>query len=415
MFIAVLAGVAALAGCGGPCAEIAARRHTLSERHEVAAGSHARVVIPLEAANRLLAELIRDPPLRVPLALPELGPFGLAVGELSAVARSVELQPAAPGKLRFAVTLEIDDAAQAVTTLAVVAEVAPELVRRGEVSELVAGFGPENLVAVRPVLGEDAGRTVVDAVGRWVPARLRDRLPRAVVDRAAAALTTYLTGQAYDLLRATLLRRLGELTRLRVELPALPITAAAVTSTADALTVDLTTDLPVRRGLPAATAAARDAVVEISQSTAAELANWSIARGHLPQRYTRNLEPRSDGEYSPLLDYLAGDPRPVKIHIFQDRGGCSYFQVGLRYQLAIVDDKLVVDVRDRYVEAAQASTSLELALWLKQLIQGSVDRSYRAAAHTRLTIGGRAFEARVVRATVTDDALGFHVEFAPLR
>src|SRR5437868_10920976 len=100
---------------------------------------------------------MRDPPLRMPLALPQLGPFALAVGELTAVARSVELQPAAPGRLRFAVTFEIDDAAQAVTTLAVVAEVAPELVRRGEISELVAGFGPENLVAVRPVLGDDAG------------------------------------------------------------------------------------------------------------------------------------------------------------------------------------------------------------------------------------------------------------------
>jgi hypothetical protein len=157
-------------------------------------------------------------------------------------------------------------------------------------------------------------------------------------------------------------------------------------------------------------AAAREAVVQISQSTAAELANWSVARGHLPQHYTRSLEPRGDGEYSPLLDYVAGDRRPVKIHIFQDRGGCSYFQVGLRYQIAIVDDRLTVDVRDRYVEEARAGAPLELALWLKQLIQGSVDRSYRAAARTRLTLGGRRFEARVVRAAVTDDELRFHIE-----
>src|SRR5262249_12642607 len=154
------------------------------------------------------------------------------------------------------------------------------------------------------------------------------------------------------------------------------------------------------------------AVVEISASTATELANWSIARGHLPQHYTRSLEPRADGEYHPLLDYLSDDHRrPVKVHIFQDRGGCSYFQVGLRFQLTVVDDKLTVDVRDRYVETASASTPLELALWLKQLIQGSVDRSYRAAAHTRLTIGGRSFDARVLAAAVTDDDLGFRIDF----
>jgi len=86
----------------------------------------------------------------------------------------------------------------------------------------------------------------------------------------------------------------------------------------------------------------------------------------------------------------------------------------VRFQLAVVDDKLTVDIRDRYVEAASASTPLELALWLKQLIQGSVDRSYRAAAHTQLSLGGRRFEARVLGAAVTDDDLAFRIDFAPV-
>ncbi|TMQ21648.1 MAG: hypothetical protein E6J90_13855 [Deltaproteobacteria bacterium] len=410
--VAVLAVLAITAGCGGHCAEIAARRRAL-DRTGAAAGPHAQVVIPFARANAFLAALVRDPPLRAPLALPELGPFALAVRELTAQARRVELRPAAADRLRFAIELEIDDAAGPVTALAVVAEVTPELVRAGDASELVAGFGPDNLVAVRPELGGDSGRALVDAVARWLPAALRDHLPRAVLDRAAVALAQYLTGQAYDLLRATVLHRLGELTRLRIRLPALPIARTAVTSTPDAMTIDLTTDLPVRQGLGAAAAGSDDVIVRISQSTAAELANWSIARGHLPQHYTRGLEPRADGEYRPRFDYLAGDPRrPVKIHVFQDRGGCSYFQVGLRYQLAIVDDKLEVDVRDRLVESADASVALEVALWLKQLLQGSLDSSYRAAAHTRLTIGGHRFVARVLGATATGDELRFTLGFA---
>lgn len=415
MALAGFVGLVGLAGCAGPCAEVAARRRALSERRDIAPGPHARVVLPFAAANRLLAELVREPELRVPLTLPPLGPFAPAVVQLSAVARTVELRPAPPGRLRFAVELEIDHAAQPVTTLAVVAEVAPKLVRHGEASELVAGFGPDHLVAVRPVLGADAGRAIVDAVAGWLPPGLRDHLPRAVVDQAAATVTAYLTGRAYELLRTTLLHRLGDLTRLRVELPELPITATAVASTPEALTIELTTNLPVRRGLPAAPPAAHEAVVQIAQSAAAELANWSIARGHLPQHYTRDLEPRADGEYRPVFDHVAGDRRPVKLHIFQDRGGCSYFQVGLRYEVAIVDDKLAVEIRDRYVEAAIASTSLELALWLKQLIQGSVDRSFRAAAHTRLSVGGRDFEARVLGASATDDDLAFRIDFAAAR
>src|SRR5262249_58072369 len=135
------------------------------------------------------------PPLRAPLALPELGPFALAVGELTALVKSVELRPAAAGRLRFAIGLEIDDATQPITTLSVVAEIEPQLVRRGDGSEIVAGFGPDNLIAARPELGDDAGRAMVDAIARWLPPSVRDHLPHIVVDRAAAQLAAYLTRQ----------------------------------------------------------------------------------------------------------------------------------------------------------------------------------------------------------------------------
>ena len=409
--LAMLAALAA--GCGARCAEIAARRRALTERTERAPGPHARVHIPLAHANRILAELVRDPPLRAPIELPDLSPLPRPALDLFAQVQRVELRPAPADRLRFAIELSIDSGAQPITTLALIAEVQPELVRGADAGELVVGFGPDNLVAARPELGRDAGFALVEAIQRWLPGSMGRFLPHGMVDRAAATLAEYLTGKAYDLLRASLLRRLGELTRLRLRLPALPIAATSVRSTADAIDVDLTTDLPVRRGLAAAAPASDDVVVQIAQSTAAELANWSIARGHLPQRYTRGLEPRADGEYRPWLDYVAEDRRrPVKIHVFQDRGGCSYFQVGLRYQLEVVGDKLEVAVQDRLVEAADASTPLEVALWIKQLILGSVDSSYRAAARTQLTIGGHRFAARVVRATAAGDDLGFTLGLA---
>jgi hypothetical protein len=409
-----LAVLAALAGgCGARCAEIAARKRALTERTERAPGPHARVHVPLAHANRILAELVRDPPLRAPIELPDLSPLPRPALELFARVQRVELRPAPADRLRFAIELAIDSSAQPITTLALIAEVQPELVRSADASELVVGFGPDNLVAARPELGRDAGFALVEAIKRWLPDSIRPFLPHGMIDSAAAMLAEYLTGKAYDLLRDSLLRRLGELTRLRIRLPALPIAATAVRSTPDAMDVDLTTDLPVRRGLAAAAPASGDVVVQIAQSTAAELADWSIARGHLPQRYTRGLEPRPDGEYRPWFDYLAEDRRrPVKIHVFQERGGCSYFQVGLRYQLDVVGDKLEVAVQDQLVEAADASTALQVALWIKQLILGSVDSSYRAAARTQLTIGGHRFAARVVRAAAEGDDLGFTLGLA---
>lgn len=410
--LAVLAGLAG--GCGANCAEIAARKRALTERTAVAAGPHARVHVPFARANVVLAELVRDPALRRPLQIPSLGPLTLAAPELTAVARRVELRPAAADQLRFAIELEIDDADQPVTTLTAITDVRPALVRTAEGSELVAGFGPDNLRSVELQLRDQDGRALVDAIARWLPPALRGSVPRAVLDVAARKLAEYLTGRAYDALRATLLRRLGEVTELRIRLPALPIAATRVSSTPDALTIDLTTDLPVRRGLAGSGPTSEEVVVQLSESTAAELTNWSIARGHLPQHYTRGLEPRADGDYRPYFDYLAEDRRrPVKIHVFQDRNGCAYFQVGLRFDIGLRGDQIEIAVHDRLVEAADASTALEVGLWIKQLIQGSVDRSYRAAAHTELRIGGHRLAARALGAAVSGDDLAFTLGFAP--
>jgi hypothetical protein len=433
----ILAVVAAiwLSACGARCPEIADAKRALVERTAIAPGPHAQVRIPLDRANAFLAELLHDQPLAVPIELPHLGPIALPARALTAVAREVRLRPAPPDRVRFALRIEIDDAHQPVTTLAVETEVTPVLVRDHGVTELVAGFGPENFVAVRPELTPGSERALGDAIARWLPPAVTDRLPRSVLDRAAGELAGHLTGAAYQLLQATLLRRLGEVTRLRLRLPDLPIASAALRSSSapsESLTVDLVTDLPVRRGLSADSPPGDEVMVRISGSTATELANWAIDHGHLPRWYTRSLEPAPGGEFRPRLDYLAEDRiRPVKIHVFQDRGGCSYFQVGLRLALRIVDqrgpadaargadgtappgaDELEVSTLDQIVEQAKASPVIGVALWLKQLIQGSVDRSRRAAAHTRLTLGGRTFTTRAVRAAVDHDELEFELRLS---
>jgi hypothetical protein len=412
----VMLAALSLAGCGSRCPEITAARRTLLERTATAPGPHVEVRIPLDRANAFIAELLRAEPLAVPIELPGVGALALAGHEVTAIARDVRLRPAGPDRVRFAVRIEIADAHQPLTTLAVETEVTPALVRGGGAPELVAGFGPENLVAVTPELGGDAERALGDAIARWLPPAVRDRLPRSLIDRGARELATHLTGAAYRALQKTLLRRLGEVTRLRVRLPDVPVARTELRSSnapSEALTIAIATDLPVRAGLAAASSTssvADEVTVRLSSSTATELANWAIDRGHLPQHYTRSLEPRPDGQFRPRFDYLADQPaRPFKIHVFQDRGGCSYFQVGLRLQLRIVDDLLEVTTLDQIVEAANASRMLEIALWLKQLVQGSIDRSRRAAAHTQLTVGGRAFEARAVRAAVVGDELAFEL------
>ncbi|MEO8705465.1 MAG: hypothetical protein ABI867_35870 [Kofleriaceae bacterium] len=413
MYRAVVLAVLA-AGCGGRCKEVAHARTALRERPAATArGADIRVSIPFEHANGLIASLLNEQPLTVPLASPDLGPINVTVPGFTATAREVHLQPGTPGKVRVDMRVEIRDADAEVATLKLVAEVEPELVRKDGAAELQIGFGAKNLLALMPVLGPEAQRELGRAVARWLPAKLRDRLPGPVVDTAANRLGSYLTGVAYKQLQKSLLQRTGEITRIKVRLPDVPIAKVEIRSTEQQLYVEITTDLPVRRGLaPADTSTTTDVGVAISGSAVAELANWAIDQGHAPQWYDRAIRPRTDGAYRPRFDYIAEDrAHPFKVYLFQERGGCAYFRVGVQAAIAMRGSKLEATALDRQLEASVANPAVEAAAWVKYFMIGSIDRSKQVAAQTQLTAGTRTLATQLVGASITGDELRFALRF----
>ncbi len=431
-------------GCGSRCAEVAAARDALAQRRGAPdRGADLRIALPLARADALFAESLAAQPLQVALAPPslDLGLLQLAVpGQLVARAQAVRLLPAPPERLRFAIALQIADGDEGLVSLATEVEVAPVLQRRDGGAELSMRFGLENLARVTPVLDADASAKLGRAVLRWAPAALRDHLPRPVVDRAAKELAEYLSGAAYRGLRQSLLSPMGELTRLRLRLPDVPVAKLSVRTSDEALVIEVQTELPVRRGLPAPSAAAPAATsamsvpstpsaasaastaaaaaaagasagdlrVSLSPSASAELANWAIDRGHLPRWYSRDLRPSAGGEFRPRFDYLAEDAaHPFKVYSFQERGGCSYFRVGVEARVAVDERDLIVTALDRALEAVSANPVVEVAAWTKYFLFGAVDQSKRMAASTRLSVGDRRFESRVVAASLEAEALAF--------
>jgi len=401
-------------GCGSRCKEVARARTALANRPPAAQrGADVRLTVPFERANTLFAETLAAQPLTMALDAPSLGPIELSVPALAATVREVRALPGAPGTIRFAISVEVREATAEIATLAMVVEVEPKVERSDGAAALVIGFGPENLVSVKPELGPEAKQSVGSAVSRWVPTRLRDKLPQPLLDAAASKLGRHLTGGAYEVLRATLLKRLGELTRMHLRLPDVPIAKVDLRSTATLLVADLATDLPVRRGLAPARDDATEVGVVMSGSAVAELANWAIDHGHAPAWYTRGLTPSPDGEFRPRFDYDAEDrAHPFKVYAFQERGGCSYFKVGVRAAIALDGDQLMVTALDRELEASAANPVIEVAAWVKYFLSGSLDRSKRIAAHTQLTVGGRALVTQVVGAELANDEVRFALRFA---
>lgn len=405
--LVVLVGFATV-GCGANAARVAAVRTELTSR--VGApnrGADVQVLVPMARSNEVLADLLAQKPLAVPLEVPALDAIGAELRPLTATVREVRLVPGAPGKVRFVLRLGIDDPAQEVTMITATAEVEPVLVRSGGSAELSFGIGAENVLALRPELGPEAKAKLGGAVSRWLPEKVKGKIPQPLVDAAAAKLGSHLTGAAWGVLQKTLLAKLPEITTLKLRLPDVPVAHVDVRSLSgpDGLVVDIASDLPVRAGLSATPAMPAQITVRIAGSAAAELANWAIDSGHAPAWYTRGLTPSPKGEFRPRFDYMPGASHPLKVYAFQERGGSSYFKVGVAANVRVEGDKLVATATDRALEASEANTAIEVAAWAKYFLTGWIDRSKAVAAHTRLDVGGRVLEARVVNAKLAHDEL----------
>ena len=409
MLVAVLAS-----GCGSRCKDVKAARTALTSRIAVPnRGADVRVSIPMGKANAVIAELLQQKPLTVPLDPPDLGPIQVTTA-LTATVKQLAIVPGARGHVRFAAVIEIDDPTGNVTAIDAVGEVEPELTRANGAAVLAIGIGPQNVLKLKPQLTPAAKAKLGGAVTRWMPANVKAKLPQALVDIAAGKLGEHLTGAAWTALQKTLFVKLGELTAMKLRLPDVPVGGVGIQSLTapDTLVIEVGTDLPVRAGLAPAASAPSEMTVQIAGSVAAELANWAIDKGHAPQWYTRSLAPDPKGEFRPRFDYVAGTSHPLKVYAFQERGGCSYFKVGVAAKIGMSGDQLQATATDREIEAMNANIAIEAAAWVKYFLVGWINKSKKVAAHTQLTIGGRALVTEVISAQLASDELAFGLAFS---
>jgi hypothetical protein len=400
--LAIAASLATVAGCGGPCAQVARARTAAIARPPAAPGPHLRLRAPFAVLDRMLADALVDQPV-VPIELERLGPLRPLLGALAIVPREVRLGAAAPGRVHLSVTLELRGATGPILTFAAGGELDPTIERDGDRTAITLGLTPARIDRIELALGADLTARLGQALAARLPDEVRRTVPQFVIDRVAAAVAEELAGRTWSLLRRTLLPRLGELTRIRIALPPIPIEAIALTSTsgpAGALDLAITTALPVRTTVAEAGPLTTESLELVATGSAlAELGNWAIASGYAPARYDRSLVPAEGGDFVPRFDWRAGHPRPLLVHVDRVADGCEWYTVGVTPTLALRDGALVAGASERTFERKLGPAYLRAAAWLKELLQGAVSR--RLAAGATITVGERPVVARL-RAVVLD-------------
>jgi len=419
--LAVAAAAAAIAllgtACAGRCRVIAAERRALEEPPAaVTSAPHARVQIPFPIANRLIADALQPPP-ELPVPLGRLGPLAPIIGEVRAIPREVTLGPAAtPGRVRASVRVELADRTGPLLAVRATGDVAPILERAGEDGRLTLALDAAQLSRLEPELGPRAAEQLGALLLARLPEAVRDRTPRFVVDRVATAVVEEAIDHGYRLLRGTLLPRLRDRTRLRVELPDVPIARVELGTSPDALALDIFTTLPVRAGVAPAPPEPDAILVQIAGDTATRAANWGIAHGALPPRYTRALKPARDGAYVPHFEWRAGDrARPLVVHMFRVDGGCAHFAVGVQPRVEVVDGRVRAWTDNRQLEHADGPLVLELLARTKALVERSTSSKKQGPGSVRFAVGDREVTTRLLRAAVVGDELraAMAIEIAP--
>lgn len=404
--------------CGPPCKSNKARYAKLTAERVPAPEAHALMLVPFDLINSLIeTELAELAPQVLPLTdLPGLVP------KVSVVVSDVKIVPAADGLVGLVAKVGFVMDEEELLSLDLATELAPALVGPQDKRSLVIPMQADALKSLRPVLSEGATEKLADAIHKKLPSIIRGSTPKAVSRLAAGRLLSALSERGYALVRDLVLRRLGKVTELRFRLPEMPVEKAVVSTQSrgqhQALQIAMHTALPVREGVGSALALDPDLItVAMSGSAAAELANWAIASGVAPSRFTRGLKPDKKGLYYPHFDWT-GDAAPMQVHMFRRGDWCAYIHASLLPKVEIKTTKegerLLLTAANRRLEQYQGPVHLMIGVWLKSLWWYIADSNKTVPAEAQVSIGPRQLRTRLAAVDIGAKVLSaqLHVDLS---
>ena len=397
--------------CGTTCEQIAGDRARFLHREGGTPQPHLALEIPFAMANRLIAARLERVP-ATPITLGAGGRFQRYLPSLTLVPKRLELRPAPPGHLGLHAELELRTSGGRWLTVDVAGQLRPEL--RAGTGQLELGIRADDLRSLRPRLNPVAREQVIDfLVGRHLPVPLRLLLRSEAAGALLDQIVADATEKTYAALREHVLARLGEVVRLRIGVPDLPLADLRLHSAGGRsdgrLVVHARTPFPVSEGLAVTTPGERPPAPDVMRlrlagATVAELGNWAIARGELPGRYDRQGRPTPDGDFEAGLAWTDGN-RPLKVDLWKTAAPCLQVRLGATPKLAVAGDRLRVSVDDGAIERVKGPALIEFGAAFYRLAADAIRFSHELAGRLRFSLGGQEMVVRVRSARSSAEAL----------
>jgi len=407
---ALLSGAALQLGCGATCDRIEEDREEFLSKKGKDAGTHAELLVPFAVAERLIEPQIAAVK-PIELKIPGLGSLADYFGELTVAPTRVRLRPADPDRIGFRLDFELRSDGKKAFAMFLETEVRPEIdLAAGKV---ILGFTPEALAKTKPGIPKDAKKDLGGLVYSEIPSAARIFIPRSVVDAAAGSAIELLVSEFYARAKEKMLPKLAETSRFELTLPEAPLASVGITSTDEGggrLRLAIVTTLPVRAGLaepPAGTPppSAERITIRMSGSTVAQLANWAMAQGLVPDRYDGAGKAKKDGELRPGLDWIRGEKRPMRVILWDLDKPCMRITMSAKPSIRIVDEKLEIAAEDAETEDVEASAFTKVGVWFYVLWKDAMKVHKKTSSRMKATVAGQEVEAVVEKAAVEKDEL----------
>ncbi len=399
-----LAALAACTGCG-TCRRLEKDRQKFLERTGATDEPHLQISVPFAVAEDLLNRRIDEiDPLPLKLSVPSA--LADYFGKLEARARGVKLLPTAAGRLAFRLVFDVRDRDRDRDVFDISVDVEIEPVVDLEAGRVDIEITPDCLGKVKPNISKSAKKELGALIWGRIPKVARLLLPRKAVDEAAASVVKALVSGFAKMSKDKLLKRLGDLSRVSLKLPDVPMKALSIeTDPHGVLRLMAVTGLPVRTGLKAGVAAPADRItVRLSGPAMAEAVNWAMATGLLPDRFDDKGKARDDGELRAGLDWVPGK-RPMKVMLWDLEGTCMRLTLEAAPELGVKDGRLVIGAKDAEVTDIEASAFVKAGVWFALLWKDAFDVTKKTKAKAKLEIAGQELEVGVATAALANDEI----------
>ncbi|HUT77144.1 MAG TPA: hypothetical protein VM285_05630 [Polyangia bacterium] len=403
--IVVLTIAAVGAGCGGTCRRIEKDRRAFLERTAAAAEPHVEISVPFTVAEGLINGRIGEiDPLPLKLSIPAV--LADYFGRLEVRPRGVRLLPAAAGRLAFRLLFDVADRDRDRKLFEISVDVEVEPLVDLEAGRVEIEITAESLGKIKPTISKDAKRELGGMVWDRIPKAARLLLPRKFVDETAGSVVKSLVSGFYERSKDKLLKRLGDLSRISLQLPDVPLRSLTIESDPHGtLRLLVVTGLPVRTGLKKGAPAPADRIaVRLSGPAMAELTNWAMASGLLPDRYDDKGKAKADGELRPGLDWVSGK-RPMKVFLWDLDDTCMRLTLEATPELGVKDGKVAIGARDAEVTDIEASAFVKAGVWFHLLWKDAFDVSKKTKASAKIEVAGQELEVGVATAELVDDEI----------